>query len=131
MANELVSRAEARASLVAALTAGCPSAQGVLSSLPDNPQISPFLSVESAGAFVQWEPAIYNQFRFIIGVYINRIDPDDTEDILDQLALEIAQTIGGWHNGEFFQMSDADYLPADVWPGQWRFEFFFVQVDWE
>lgn len=133
MSESIEQRSAARAALVTQLETVVTSAQAVFGELPNNPAgVSPFVTVESDGSFPRWEPAIYNQFRFVVAVWVNREVAEDTENTLDQLAYEIAQAIGGWHNGVFWQFSETGYFgPVDVWPGQWRYEFHYIEIEWE
>lgn len=130
MAVEL--RSEARASLLTALETGVTQAQEHYPYLPTNPAgLSPYITIESDGAEYTWTPADYNRFRFVVGAWVVRDDPEDAEDLLDTLAQQIGTTVQSWHNATFWQPSRPDYVDGDNYPGQWRVEWFFVEVDWE
>lgn len=124
-------RAEARASLFAALQTGVTAGQTFEKHLPANPSgTSPIITVESDGALTTEEPAEYNNFRFVIGAFVERSDPATAEDVSDLLQMQIAQTVKLWHNAKFWRWSTMDYLKGDNYPGQWRVEWFYVEVDW-
>lgn len=128
----LENRADARAALLAELQAGVTAAQEFFDHLPADPAgVSPFITIESDGVDYQAEPAIYSNFRFVVGAWVERENPATAEDITDLLAYQIGAAVLGWHNARFWQPSDTQYFPADIWPGQWRVEFFYLQIDWE
>ncbi len=128
----LENRAAARAALFAELQTGVTSAQAFFDHLPPDPAgVSPFVTVESDGVHYEAEPAIYNKFRFVIGAWVERSNAETAEGVSDTLALEIGAAVLGWHKAEFTQPSEMQYFPADIWPGQWRVEFFFIQIEWE
>lgn len=68
-------------------------------------------------------------FQFAVGVWVRRDDAAAAEDTLDDLAQDVAEAVEAWHNGIFYQASEATY--EELESGQYRVEWHFVQVDWE
>lgn len=69
-------------------------------------------------------------FQFAVGVWVRRTDAGTAEDALDDLAQDVAEVVAAWHNGIFYQASEATYEVLDA-ADQYRVEWHFVQVDWE
>ena len=128
-ANAISNRKDARNSLVAALTA-VPGFQAVFNHLPkDFDGQSPVCTIDGVSQYPQFMPAIFETFQFAVGVWVRRDDAATAEDQIDDLAQSVAQTIAAWHNGTFYQPSEATY--EELESGQYRVEWHFVQVDWE
>lgn len=125
----ILNRKDARAGLIAQMQA-IPAFEAVHDHLPkDLEGKSPVCTVESGPAVYRWEPAHYNTFQFIVGVWVRRDDAGTAEDLLDDLAQDVAEAVYAWHTAEFVDPSAPDYEEIDG--VLYRVEWFFVSVEWE
>ena len=132
--NSISNRKDARDSLVTALTT-VTGWQAIFDHLPVDLQgQSPVCTVEAASQMTTFDPAVSETFQFIVGVWVLRASKDGSdaagaEDALDGLAQDVTEIVQAWHNGIFYQPSEATY--EELENGQYRVEWFYVQVDWE
>jgi len=127
--NSISNRKNARDSLVTALT-GITGFQAIYDHLPkDFDGQSPVCCVDALSQYPQFSPAVAEPFRFAVWVWVDRADAAAAEDLLDDLAQDVADAVKVWHNGFFYQESEASY--EELEKGQYRTETHFVQVDWE
>jgi len=126
----LHNRKTPRAALAAAITTNITQLQSVFKSLPKKPAgVSPFCTVESGPATYQFSPD-ENKFGFVVGMWVLRDDADAAEDLLDDLAQDLAQVVDTWHTATFSQESQTDYAMLDG-KYDYRVEWHFVTVEWE
>lgn len=128
--SSITNRKDARASLVTALQT-VSGFQAVYNHLPKSfDGQSPVCTVDGLSQFPDFNaPAAAETFQFSVGVWVRRDDAAAAEDLTDDLAQAVAEVVYGWHNGLFFQPSEATY--EELESGQYRVEWHFVQVDWE
>ena len=128
--NSISNRKDARNSLVTALQT-ITGFQAVYDHLPKTfSGQSPVCTVDAISQFPDFNaPALAETFQFAVGVWVDRGDAAASEDLLDDLAQDVAEVVQGWHNSIFYQPSEATY--EELERGQYRVEWHFVQVDWE
>ena len=128
--SSITNRKDARNSLVTALTA-ITGLQVIYDHLPKTfSGQSPICTVDAISQFPDFNaPAVTETFQFAIGIWVDRADAGAAEDLLDDLAQDVAEVVLAWHNGIFYQPSEATY--EELEKGQYRVEWHFVQVDWE
>jgi hypothetical protein len=132
--NSISNRKDARDSLVTALET-ITGFQEHYDHLPVDLQgQSPVCTVEAVSQMTTFDPAVTETFQFIVGVWVIRAseagsDAANAEDTLDGLAQDVTEIVQTWHNGIFYQPSEATY--EELENGQYRVEWFYVSVDWE
>ncbi len=129
------SRKDLRAQLVADLQA-LTSITEVIPYLPRKLSgKSPVCSVESGG----WQPVNTEEptmVRVIIGFWVRRSpepdqlhpDPEDAENVIDDLALQLAQLMEAEYNASAWRPSSPDYEVIDG--VSYRIEFHYYEVQW-
>lgn len=89
--------------------------------------ISPICTVESG----PWQPnftaAAQQWFGLTIGMWVKRDDAGDAEDLMDDLAVGLAQVMDQSYNAEFTRPSMPEYDLPDL---QYRIEWHFVSIQW-
>lgn len=123
-------RKDARAALVSLIDTGITQLQSTFGSLPKKTGgVSPFCTVESGPAGYDFFPD-ESKFGLIVGMWVLRDDADAAEDLLDDLAQDLAQVVETWHTATFTQESQPDY---EFLEGRYdyRVEWHFISVNWE
>jgi hypothetical protein len=92
--------------------------------------ISPFCCVDSGS--VQYDlsgdPTKQTSMQFVIGFWVRRDDPAGAEDMLDGLALALAQRLSeAYYQPRFYSPSVSDF--EEIAGIQYKFELHFVEID--
>lgn len=134
MSRTLPSRKKARADLVAKIKAGITQladAGGVAHTydhlIKDPAGLSPICTVESGPWQPRFTAAETQTFAFTIGLWVKRTDASDAEDLLDDLAVDLAEVLDANYNAEFTRPSMPEYDLPEL---QYRIEWHFVAVEW-
>lgn len=125
----ILNRKAARTSLYNLLIATSAFQAGFKSLTKDTEGQSPIFTIESVASNPTDDPVNDSVFKFAVGVWVLRENADAAEDQIDDLNETVTAAVMSWYTANFYQESQSDY--ADLDDGQWRVEWFFVEINWQ